>query len=251
VRSSSQGEPPPKPDFVAELPGSATAKAGDDRSLLAPSPQGETRDADARSTTDSVASGEVLRAKLEAVASTFLTETPDVPGLNALLAHLSQRTKVVADSVHTEPSGRVVGELTVDGTDVQMQFEIRRGEFKVLWRDQLPVMADSPYVLRDLRASFMEEGSDIAKPSAAVQYHPNSHLDPRQFLEPGQERLVGWSLITDGGPTHAVPVTMRIEPESRGWLIGRSDAVATRADAWPLDSGAMAQWHALLAPYSH
>lgn len=187
------------------------------RAAAAPSASLPPADVAARAPED--ARGAARSERFDRATRAWLSDTPPLADLEALIAELGSAASVDEASVARDPDTKALsGRLVIPGFDGRVEFEIDGDDVEVSVSGALP--GDPRFSTRGLSLRMQRDGLRARSANAVVQFHPDTQRSAAQVL--GGERVrVGWGVTVDGERTTLVPMFAEATSDGRGWQIGR------------------------------
>jgi RNA polymerase sigma-70 factor (ECF subfamily) len=246
---------PSPPAVVMGAPAASAEQAvATARAPAGEAPTEELRDSDAeRPPAPEAASAQGPRLALfvDSVAQSFLSESPDLPGFDRAVRMLADAAEIDPESVRVDPEdGSIRGLLAVPGSEMQCRFQIAGSRYRIELEPYPGRDLDPPFVMRNVRFSFLAEAGRASDVSAGVQYHPDTRQPASKHLAGDQEQLVGWGVGMGPDGAVAKPLTMKAGPEGVGWTIGHTTRFSLLEEPWATDTSAYDLWLAKLRPYA-
>lgn len=199
---------------------SATTPAEPDRTVVPESIGRRPQEDQVTDTADSAAlnSAESFGGRLDRVAETFLTRTPDILGLVNLWDEFARSASVVAETVkHDGPL--TTGELSVAGSDLRVAFEVERGHYRVSF--DTPVTAGNDFVQRSVSMGFSGAEGFARTGSTTVQFHPNTRVSAVDRFQAGENLLLGWTVPSGEAGASVTAISAALADDGHSWQIGR------------------------------
>jgi RNA polymerase sigma factor (sigma-70 family) len=195
------------------------------------------------------ASQSSVEIELGRVAETFLSEHPDLDGLDRLLVRLAEDAEVDPHSVATNPeTGVVSGKIMFDTSSLGAAFTIDGDRFAFSLDSDFDQTRHDGMLIRSLNVGFHADSAGIARSHTTVQFHPNSHRSSSTFLQQGDEKHAGWSMHFDGSDAKIKPIAMRAHEDGVAWEIGKADTLQPLDNPWAVGLDAAQILYKKLSP---
>jgi len=190
---------------------------------------------------------------LRSVSDSFLTNVPDLNGLNQALYDLVALTSVIDESVTLNAvDGSVTGRLEVKDSSLQGSFRIT-GDGHCSLQFDTTQEVQPPFFRRDLVVSFDSDPTGAKQIGTSVQFNPNTTPTGYTALMAtltDQENYAGWDLSVGLDGTIGHPIAMRRGSDGASVYIGKSEVLPPLDANWANDIRVYEQWRLLLSGYA-
>ena len=173
-----------------------------------------------------------FETRLELALDTFLTDYPDVEGLVDLLHKAADTAEIDADSEIIRVKGTDLS-LTIAKDSRGVGFQLRR-DFE-----------EGEFFFQETSLRFANDNKDPGY-KILVQSYPRTDRPPEEYLAPGEERCIGWSVSCGPQGSELLPLTMSIAGPGE-WKIGHAETYERKESAFVANGSLREKWLSLLA----